>query len=99
MGEHPVEAWVQELKGLWHDWVDGCSVCGALKPGDYDSLTLFTYHLLLPEPELAEIRHALYYMLVEVLGLSAGDVPHPRLEAFARQLHQWRATKPRISLR
>lgn len=92
--EAVVEHWVQELRELWLSWVRNCSLAGQIQSDNCDVLSLITYQLLLPKPEIPEINHALHYMLLEILKLQPDEVRVSDVGHFARRLQDWRATRP-----
>lgn len=71
------------------------SLAGRIQSNNCDVLSLITYQLPLPKPEIPEINHSLHYMLLEILKLQSDEFHVSDVGHFARRLQDWRATKPR----
>lgn len=93
MSKEMNERSVQELKHLWLAWMkfnshsDNNSV-------DCGELAVITYQLLLPTPDIPEIKHMLNYMLTQLVGLRLFEIQDMDLDRFAHQLHRWRTAPP-----
>ena len=94
--EAVTQQWERELSDLWLSWVRNSPFAEQIQSGDCDKLSLITFQLLLPKPEIPEINHAVHYMLTKILNLRASDVCHSDMSHFATRLQDWRATRPQI---
>ncbi len=85
--------WVQELRELWSSWLRKSSLAERICSDNCDMLSVITYQLLLPNPEVREINHALWYMLTEILDLHLMEYDANDVGCLADRLQNWRASK------